>query len=432
VSDPVNRLAGAIESSPSPFHASATAAEALRTAGFIELDPAARWSHEAATGPAFVRRDGSLVAWTENRGRPTDGVRLIGAHTDSPGLRVRPNPDHGRLGWRQISVEVYGGALWNSWLDRDLRLAGRIAVERADGVESILVDSVHAVARIPQLAIHLDREVNSGGLRLDPQTHLTPVWGLGTPRSGDVARLLADLAEVPVGSVRSWDVGFVDAQAPARIGPDAELLASGRLDDLLCVWAGVEAIAAATAVNDAPVALLVLVDHEEVGSETATGAGGNLVLNVLERRHDALGATRADLLTALAGSVCLSADVAHAVHPNYPERHDPDHQILAGSGPAVKFNANARYATTAVGAAEFQRCAARVGVSVQHYSHRSDIPCGSTIGPLTAAGLGVETVDVGAPILSMHSARELVATADIDSLLSSFTAWMTTPLGRQA
>jgi len=426
VSHDADRVAAFIDAAPSPFHATDVAAATLRSAGFAELDVVGRWD-DAASGPAFVRRDGSLVAWTDARGGPAGPLRIIGAHTDAPGLRIRPNPDRGRLGWRQVAVEVYGGALWNSWLDRDLRLAGRLAVADGTGTTSVLVDSVRAVARVPQLAIHLDRDVNTSGLRLDPQQHLTPVWGLGEVRDGDVRAVLADLAGVPASSVLAWDVGFVDAQAPATIGADASFLSAGRLDDLLCVWAGLDALVAAVGVTGSSTAVLVLVDHEEVGSETATGAAGAWVGQVLERRSEALGGTRTDLLRALAGSVCLSADVAHAVHPNHPERHDPDHQLIAGGGPAVKFNANARYATTAVGAASFSRAAESAGVPVQHYSHRADLPCGSTIGPLTAAGLGVETVDVGAPILSMHSARELVAVADVELLRRSFQAWVTAP-----
>ncbi len=426
MSETVERLGAFISASPTPFHATAVAAAALRDQGFEELPVTGTWGEEAR-GAAFVRRDGSLVAWNGARRSAVDPMRILGAHTDSPGLRIRPDPDAGRLGWLQVAVEVYGGALWNSWLDRDLRLAGRVAVDSGDGVESVLVDSVTGVARVPQLAIHLDREVNSTGLRLDPQVDLTPVWGLGEPAAGDLRSYLASLADVPVTSVRAWDVGFVDAQPPARLGRDGSLFAAGRLDDLLCVWAALEALLGSRSTEAPTDAVLVLVDHEEVGSETATGAAGAWVSHVLERRHDALGGSRTDLLAALAGSVCVSADVAHAVHPNRPERHDPRHQLVAGGGPAVKFNANARYATTAVGAAEFERCAEAAGVPVQHYSHRADIPCGSTIGPLTAAGLGVETVDVGTPILSMHSARELVAASDVDLLLRAFESWMGAP-----
>jgi aspartyl aminopeptidase len=414
-----------LEDAPTPHHAVSVAADRLLDAGFVELDPAGAWEAEAAAGQAFVRRDGALVAWGVGDGTPHAPLRLVGAHTDSPGLRLRPHPDRTSVGWRSLGVEVYGGALWNSWLDRDLRLAGRLAVRSGAGaIRSVPVDTRRAVARVPQLAIHLDREVNSGGLRLDPQRHLAPVWGLESDGPDGVVAALADEVGLDPAEVLGAELLLVDAQAPERLGWRGELLAAGRLDDLVSVWAGLRALLVTASSRGPVVPVLVCWDHEEVGSETATGAAGSWLAGILERRVAALGGTRDELLRSLAGSALASADVAHATHPNYPERHDPDHLLVAGAGPAVKHNANARYATDARSAAAFVDACRSAGVPLQHYSHRNDLACGSTVGPLVAAGLAVETVDVGPPILSMHSARELVAVADVEAFVVALGAWM--------
>jgi aspartyl aminopeptidase len=416
-----------IDASPTPAHAVAAGAERLTRAGFRPCGAAAAWDPGQAAGPGFVARGGALVAWgpVEDRaGAPSAPIRLIGAHTDSPNLRIRPRPDTGAAGWRQLAVEVYGGALLNSWLDRDLGLAGRVAVRsrRSGGVESRLFRTERAVLRIPQLAIHLDRDVVEHGLRLDRQAHLTPVWALGEPRDGDFRAWLA--GQVGASShedVLAWDVACFDLQPAGLVGRDGEFLSAARLDNLCSCYAALDALAAADR------GMVVLFDHEEVGSTTATGAAGTWLAQVLERRVAALGGDRADLLRSLARSTLLSADMAHATHPNYPERHEPRHWIQAGGGPVIKHNVNARYATDAHGAAAFRLACERAGVTVQEYAHRGDLPCGSTIGPLAAAGLAVDTVDVGAAQLAMHSARELMATSDVAPLVAAFTAWLDLP-----
>lgn len=422
-------LGAFIDRSPTPFHAVGTAAELFSAAGFTALDPTEDWG-PAAAGAAFVVRDGSLVAWGPSSA-PSGPMRIIGAHTDSPNLRVRPRPDTGAAGWRQVGVEVYGGALLNSWLDRDLGLAGRVAV-RVGGPSGATVEhrafrTDRPVLRVPQLAIHLDRGVNEG-LALNPQQHLTPVWGLGDPHEGDVAAWLGSLVGAEAGDVLAWDAACFDVQASARLGVDEELLAAPRLDNLCSSWGAVAALAEVANRAEPPehVPVAVLYDHEEVGSTTATGAAGAWLAQVLERRTLALGGTRSDLLRTLAGSVLLSADMAHATHPNYPERHEPRHRVLAGGGPVIKHNANARYATDSRGAALFRLACEAAEVPVQDYSHRGDLPCGSTIGPLAAAGLAVDTVDVGMGMLSMHSARELMAAADVGLQHRAFTAWFST------
>ncbi|MBS1838923.1 MAG: M18 family aminopeptidase, partial [Actinobacteria bacterium] len=323
----VDEMMAFLDASVSPYHAVAEAAAVLDAAGFTALDPLDPWDGRDADGPAYVARGGSIVAWVPGSERDAGApMRLIGAHTDSPGLRIRPRPDRSLAGFRQLAVEVYGGALRNSWLDRDLGLAGRVALQGLHGdVEHRLVRTGSAVMRVPQLAIHLDREISSTGLNLNPQQHLTPVWGLGDSHDGEFRAWLAEQVDAPVDAVTAWEIMAFDVQPPAFIGPDAELLAAGRLDDLACCWAALGAIVAAAGRSGVQqnTSVVVLNDHEEVGSATATGADGAWLEHVLERRAVALGGTRSDLLRSLAASMLLSADMAHATHPNYPERHEP-------------------------------------------------------------------------------------------------------------
>jgi aspartyl aminopeptidase len=417
--DPATDLAGFIDASPTPYHAVHNAAARLADAGFTEFDP-----DDADTpGQRLVVRDGALVAWVDGDD-PLAPARLIGAHTDSPNLRVRPRPDTGLAGFRQLAVEVYGGALLNSWLDRDLGVAGRVLVRGGSpSPASVLVRSDGPVLRVPQLAIHLDREVAERGLQLDRQQHMTPVWGLGQAREGDFRAWLAELAGVRPDDVLDWDVACFDTQPPARLGRDGELLAASRLDNLCSCFGAVEALLALRWAGGGP-AVVVLYDHEEVGSTTATGAASSWASSVLEQRAAALGADRGAYLRWLGESMLLSADMAHATHPNHPGRHEPNHWVRAGGGPVIKHNVNARYATDGATAAAFELACESVAVPVQRYSHRGDLPCGSTIGPLAAAQLGVRTVDVGMAQLSMHSARELMAAEDVGTMVQAFGAWL--------
>lgn len=406
---PLDDLRAFLDSSPSPFHAAATAAARLTAAGFVAMDLGAAWDDVPSSG--YVTRDGALIAWRAPHDTvATTPFRIAGAHTDSPCLRIKPSPDHAAAGWHQLNIEVYGGILNNSWLDRDLGVAGRLTLP--DG-EQVLVDVDRGVARVPQLAVHLDRGVNDG-LKLDPQQHLRPVWGTGS--SGTE---FADWIAAEVGSVRPafWELCLYDVQPAAVLGADRSLLASGRLDNQVSCWAATDAIAAAAA-SDA-VAVIVLNDHEEVGSSSTTGAAGPFLGHVLERLVAARGGTRDDLMRSFAGSSCISADNAHAIHPNYPERHDHDHGPIPNHGPAIKINSNQRYATSSATAALFRRACERAGVAFQTFVSRNNMPCGSTIGPITATRLGIDTVDVGVPQLSMHSARELCGVDDPPALAAA-------------
>lgn len=400
-------LAEFIQASPSPYHAVARSAEILQQAGFELLDERADWPAEP--GGYLVLRDGSLIAWrVPEHAQRHAPFAIVGSHSDSPGFRLKPTPDLVRHGWRQLAVEVYGGPLLNSWLDRELLLAGRVALR--DGSTRLVQTA--PVARIPQLAVHLDRQVNQEGLRLDPQLHTAPI--IGTAPGPDARQLLADAAGLASADIVGWDVALADAQPPAFTGTEQSLLAAGRLDNLVSVHAGVQALI--ETVPNGVIPLLAVFDHEEVGSASRSGAAGPLLEQVITRIQEGLGATSAERVRALAASWAVSSDVGHSVHPNYPERHDDAASPIAGGGPILKLNAQQRYASDARGAALWHGVSANAGVAVQAFVARNSIPSGSTIGPITATRLGISTVDVGIPILSMHSARELAAVNDIDDL----------------
>jgi aspartyl aminopeptidase len=407
-----------LDASPSPWHAVAASVARLRAAGFTEVAERGTWS--ALPDRGFVVRAGALVAWAQGASAgPSSPLRIIGAHTDSPGLHVKPRPDTGAAGWKQIAVEIYGGALLNSWLDRDLGIAGHVAL--ADGTAAHV--RVHEpVARVPQLAIHLDRDVNEKGLVLDKQAHLAPVWGVGSPRDGEFREWLAGHIGAGAADVTAWDLCLYDLTPAAVLGPAGDLLAAGRLDNQVSCWAATSALCAGSVADDA-IAVIALFDHEEVGSQSTAGAAGPLLEHALERLSLAAGGTRADFLAQLAASTCFSCDNAHSVHPNYPDRHEPGHRPVVGQGPAIKLNHNQRYATSAQSAAMAQRVFEAAGVPWQLFVSRNNMPCGSTIGPITATRLGIATVDVGVPQLSMHSARELCGTADPVWLAEGLASW---------
>ena len=413
VNGPIDDLRAFLDDSPSPYHAVATTAARLTAAGFSELGDREAWSDLPDQG--FVIRDGAIIAWrSPSAAGPTTPFRIVGAHTDSPCLRVKPHPDSSAVGFKQLAVEVYGGILNNSWLDRDLGVAGRLTDR--DGSHT-LVDVGEGIARVPQLAVHLDRGVNDG-LKLDPQVQLRPVWGSGRASNGEFATWIAERAGSDLPAF--WELCLYEVTPAAVLGGDRSLLASGRLDNLLSCWAAVDAISRAEV--DASIAMIVLNDHEEVGSSSTTGAAGPFLDRVLERHVAARGGDRAQLLTALTASTCISSDNAHAIHPNYQDRHDQAHGPIVNEGPAIKVNSNQRYATSSSTAAMFQRACEAADVPFQTFVSRNNMPCGSTIGPITATRLGIETVDVGVPQLSMHSARELCGTLDPPALAAALAA----------
>jgi aspartyl aminopeptidase len=420
------RVLDLIGESPSPYHCAAAVAHRLEAAGWKAVDETDAW--DDLTGGRYLIRGGALMAWwVPPAAEPTTGYAVIGAHTDSPNLRVKPRPDTGAAGYRQLAVEVYGGPLLNSWLDRDLGLSGRVVLSSGD---TVLVRIDRPLLRVTQLAIHLDRSVNDEGVRLDKQQHLTPIWGIGTPRDGEFRELLASEAGVAPREVRAWDVMVHDLTAPGFLGKDEDLLASARLDNQCSVACGLDAVlgAAADAAGRGEalrrIPVLALFDHEEVGSDSTTGAGGPLLETVLDRIVLARGGGREERHRALADSRCVSADMAHAVHPNYAERHEPGHRPVPNAGPVLKVNVNQRYATEAPTAAMFVEACETAGVPWQTFVSRNTMPCGSTIGPITATRLGIPTVDVGCAQLSMHSARELAGAFDPGYMVRALEAFL--------
>lgn len=406
--DYIEEFAEFVTASPTSYHAAEAVAEVLLAAGFTELDEAASWPTLQAGARAFTRRDGAIIAWRAGSHlAATSPALVLGCHTDSPGLVLKPNPDFSAKGWAQVGVEVYGGPLLTTWFDRDLAIAGRLVT--SDG--NVHLMRTEAVARVPMLAIHLDRDGGSA-LAVDRQRHMQPIIGVG---EANVGELLARAAGVAAADVVGADVRLVDTQAPARLGANRELFASPRLDNLSSVYAGLVALVSGGVAPDS-IAMLAAFDHEELGSETRSGASGPMLEDVLVRLREGLAANAEQAARAMSLSWCLSADAGHSVHPNYFEKHDPNVQPVAGGGPMLKVNANQRYATDAHGALKWQRCCEQSGVPSQVFVSNNTVPCGSTIGPLTATRLGMRTLDVGVPLLSMHSARELAHVDDLHGL----------------
>jgi aspartyl aminopeptidase len=402
-----------LNASPTPFHAVATAAGRLSEAGAKRLDEKEAWTLSPGNTYFVERNRSSILALRLpadiNSSTPLR-LRMAAAHTDSPCLKLKPRAPEGTANYRQWGVEVYGGVLYNSWLDRDLGVAGRLSVpDDAGGVKSTLVRLEDRPFRIPQLAIHLDRGVNDSGLVLNAQRHLVPVLGLAE-EGARFESFLEHAAGAPFGTF-AFELHLYDTSPAGYGGFGDEFVFSGRLDNLAMSHAALSAFCASGA-EPGVIQVIALFDNEEVGSVSAQGANSNLVEATLERALAALGRPREEMLAVFARSLIVSADMAHAIHPNYPEKHEPNHFPLINQGPVIKGNAGLRYATNAETAALFRGLCRRAGVPAQDFINRADLACGTTIGPHIAAALGIPTVDVGNPMLSMHSAREMCGSED--------------------
>ncbi|HYQ29953.1 MAG TPA: M18 family aminopeptidase [Polyangiaceae bacterium] len=417
-------LAAFLDAANTPYHAVSELARRLTAAGFRAFREQDAWQLTAGTRGFVVRAGGSIVAFEVGSKPPAEaGFVLIGAHSDSPNLRLKPVPDVTSVGFRQLSVEIYGGVLLSTWLDRDLSVAGRVVF--ADG-HSELIDLKRSVCRVPNLAIHLNRDVNSSGLVLNAQTHLLPVLGLES-ESGAFSELLreglADTASngARVEDVLGFDLCLYDTQRAAFAGGKNEFLFSSRLDNLASCHAALRALLDAAPDPEAT-RIIAIYDHEEVGSQSASGARSLLLSDLLERIARACSPKdESALARATSRSLLISADMAHAVHPNYPDKHDKQHRPMLGAGPVIKVNVNQSYASDGPGVAAFSAACRAVDVTPQHFSSRNDSPCGSTIGPISAARLGVRAVDVGNPMLSMHSCREMAASRDVAPMIRVLT-----------
>ncbi len=406
-------LAAFIHASPSPYHVTAQVAARAVEAGFVQVDDAPGELPVQPGGYVLVR-DGAVIAWRIPETLPEHPTfRIVGAHTDSPTFRVKPLPNNTSAGYNRVGVEVYGGVLANSWLDRDLGFAGRLVT--AHGHHLVRTP---AMARIPQLAIHLDRNVNEG-LKLDRQAHLAPIVAVGgeTDIIGHIAQHIAlDPTEV-----KGFDLVLTDTQEPATFGVNNEFFAAPRLDNLVSVHAGLRALLHTASEH---ITVLAAFDHEEVGSETRTGAGGPLLEEILRRILAGQDVPAHLHPTLIAHSRLLSADGGHLVHPNYADRHDPEHQPLPNKGPILKVNATQRYLSDGKGAARFSRWAEQADVPHQVFVSKNTQPSGSTIGPISATRLGIETIDAGIGLLSMHSVREMCGAQDPQYLAKLAAAFL--------
>jgi len=392
--------------SPTSYHAAAEVARQLGQKGFTEQREADPW--DAAPGGHYVVRDGAIIAYRLPEPGSADlRYRIVGTHTDSPGFKLKPHPLHEAAGWRQAGMEVYGGPLLNSWLDREFGLAGRVVL--ASGEQRLVATGPWL--RIPQLAPHLDRSVNES-LHLNPQTHLMPVYGLASDEMS-LLDAVAVAAGCTTGDLAGHDLFAYVTQPPEQFGSDQQFLASGRLDNLSSVYPGLLAISGAVP-SPGVIPVLACFDHEEVGSATRTGAAGPFLEDVLARIDLGLGLTGDAVFQVRARSKLVSADAGHSVHPNYPDMYDPDERPLMGGGPMLKVNARQRYTTDGPGTAWWTAACAQAGVPCQTFVSNNAVSCGTTIGPLAATRLGIPAVDVGLPILSMHSAREMCAVRDVD------------------
>lgn len=405
-----------IAASPSSYHAADEVSRQLRAAGFEVQDEGTQWS--AAPGGHVMVRGGAVAAWYVPEGADKNsGFRIVGSHTDSPGLVLKPTPDFSAVGWQQVAVEIYGGALLHTWFDRELTVAGQIVTK--DGTRHLV--NTGPVLRLPSLAIHLYRKDE---FKPDRQHNMQPVLSVGDPEAS-ILQVVGEKVGVAKQDIASFNLITADAARGEVFGAGEQFIAAGRMDNLSSVHASLAAMKrAAEEYQGKDILVMMAFDHEEVGSSSRYGAGGPILADVLTRTARALGANEEERFQMFSRSSCVSADAAHSVHPNYVGKHDPTHHPIIGKGPVTKINGNQRYASDATTVALWEAACEKAGVPVQRFVGNNDVPCGSTIGPITATRLGIDTVDVGVPMLSMHSAREMVGERDQVWLAQALEAYL--------
>lgn len=423
MSNLVDDLRRFLDQSPTPYHAVANAKAQLLAHGYQELQESEAWNI-APSGRYFLqRRDASIIAIKMGEANPMQsGLRIIGAHTDSPTLKIKPRPDLQNCSYGQLGVEVYGGVLLNPWFDRDLSIAGRVACRYGDEIRQVLVNFERPVASIPSLAIHLDRAANAGK-EINPQTHMRPILWQGADER-DFRALLAEQigkkdSPIQPDDILGHDLSFYDVQPSATVGIDSDFLASARLDNLLSSFLGLRALLECE--PKAP-AIVALYDHEEVGSTSDIGANSNMLPSLIERLFPEVETRH----RVVANSCLFSVDNAHGIHPNFAHKHDENHAPKLNGGPVIKVDAGQSYATSSETAALVQWLAQSVGAPVQHYVTRADLRCGSTIGPMSAAKTGIRTVDLGLATLAMHSIREFGGAKDVVHMHAILKAFLNT------
>jgi aspartyl aminopeptidase len=403
-----------IDASPSPWHAVANTETLLKNKGFTALNESDAWQLNPGSRHYVVRGGGAIIAFViGSQPLVQTGFNMVGAHTDSPGLRLKPHAAFSSDGLIRIGVEVYGGPILATFTDRDLSIAGRVNIRSAAGFESKLVKFEQALIRLPNLAIHMNREVNDKGLKLNKQTELPLIFGEsedGTAAEQQFLNHIADALKVTVSEIINFELNVFDTQPGAIWGQHQEFIANSQLDNLASCHAAISALIQTE--HPTSTGVCALFDHEEIGSESATGASGSFLADIIHRISLSQQLNQEDTLRTLAKSFFISADMAHAYHPNHASSYEPCHHALVNKGPVIKTNANQRYATNADSAARFIRLCEQAGVPYQQYAHRTDLGCGSTIGPIVASRLGVNTVDVGSPMWAMHSLRESAGVLD--------------------
>ena len=419
----VKHLLDFIDASPSPWHAVASVETAIQKFHFVRLDETAKWQLQAGGRYYVVRDDSSIVLFVVGRKAPAEsGFKIVGAHTDSPGFRIRPNGATVNDGLARLGVEIYGGPILATFTDRDLSLAGRISF--LDDNKQLMHKPVRfdqPLLRLPNLAIHMNRGVNEDGLKLHKQNELPLLFAQLTAEQLPkpyFLELLAHASGIDAARILSWDLAVYDTQKGAFWGANQEFYTDSQIDNLASCHAALQALLDKTVLESAQSTLVcAFFDHEEIGSESHIGAGGSFLTDVLQRIHIATATEREDSARALAQSFLISADMAHAYQPNFPAAYDADHRVFVNKGPVIKSNANRRYSSESVSIARFIQWCEEAGVPHQRYTHRSDLPCGSTIGPIASAKLGIRSVDVGCPMWAMHSVRESAGVHDHDYMI---------------
>ncbi|MBV1875444.1 MAG: M18 family aminopeptidase [Cycloclasticus sp.] len=410
-----------IDASPSPWHAVQTSEKMLNDKGFRELLESDAWSLERNKRYYVKRDDSSIIAFTVGTSDLAQhGFRLIGAHTDSPGLRIKPKPDNQQSGINRLGVEVYGGPLLATFSDRDLSLAGRVHINQNGKLMSKLVQFKKPFLRLPNLAIHMNPKVNTDGLKLNTQTELPLLLSINNEQLPLVDLLAAEL-NIDAGAISAWELHACDTQTGTLYGLNDEFFANSQLDNLASCHAGLSALISDESLNSQQFNICAFFDHEEIGSNSHKGADGSFLPDTIERISDSLNISHEDSKRALSNSFMISADMAHAYQPNFPSAYEPDHKVFVNQGPVIKVNANIRYASNSASQARFIQLCEQAEVPYQQYSHRTDIGCGSTIGPMTSAQLGINSVDVGCPMWAMHSIRESAGVIDHDYITRVFT-----------
>ena len=413
-----------IDASPSPWHAVNSIEQRLLAQGFVQLREAERWKLESGKNYYVVRAGSSIIAFKLGQKPLVEtGFRMIGAHTDSPGLRLKTHAAHASHGLVRLGVEIYGGPILATFTDRDLSLAGQVNVRTSTGFETRLIKFDQPLLRLPNLAIHMNRDVNEQGLKLNKQTEIPLLFTLSNEKVGARDQFMALLAgelKVSAKDIMTYALNVFDTQAGSFWGAEQEFIASSQLDNLASCHAALTAMLAIE--NPDATTICAFFDHEEVGSESAAGAGGSFAVDVIDRISLCLEMDEEAQHCASAKSFFVSADMAHAYQPNFPNAYEPNHHVLVNAGPVIKTNSNQRYSTNADTAARFMSLCEAVNVPFQHYTHRTDLGCGSTIGPIVASRLGVASVDVGSPMWAMHSLRESAGVLDVSHMISVMKA----------